>query len=293
MYNFVNRKNCPVCEQNDGKTLFVEKFSDGETGEFISNYYQDRISLKLLGDAEYRLIKCNNCLLIYQKYILDDDGMADLYERAIDPDQSLNKRERATSKYFTGLIADTYRIGKLLPNITPQDLRVLDFGMGWGHWCIAARSRGYTVMGAELSQKRIAFAQKNGTIVTDPFDPSENQCFDFINTDQVFEHLPNPRKILSQLVRKLNPGGILKIFVPNATRDETAMRLGRWTSRKDAFHPLEHINSYNRSSLDKLTSLEGLSPLTIFHPALKQRVLHNIIRRSIGVPGWYFVKNKD
>jgi len=42
--------------------------------------------------------------------------------------------------------------------------------------------------------------------------------FDFINVDQVFEHLPYPRATLANLTTKLRAGGVVRISVPNGRR---------------------------------------------------------------------------
>ena len=41
--------------------------------------------------------------------------------------------------------------------------------MGWGHWSIAAKACGFNIYGAELSESRKSFAEKNGINVIDPF----------------------------------------------------------------------------------------------------------------------------
>ena len=48
------------------------------------------------------------------------------------------------------------------PNQKPRDVKVLDFGMGWGHYCIASNAVGFDVYGSELSDVRIKYAQNNG-----------------------------------------------------------------------------------------------------------------------------------
>ena len=47
-------------------------------------------------------------------------------------------------------------------------------------------------------------------------EQAENLRFDFINTEQVFEHISEPLETLKELKTLLKPGGIIKISVPTA-----------------------------------------------------------------------------
>ena len=65
----------------------------------------------------------------------------------------------------------------------------------------------------------------------------------------------------------------------------------RWTPIKDAFHPLEHINSFSYKSLCKLAKEYNLRPLK---PSQIYDNLFSIIKAKtkflLTVPSWYFQK---
>lgn len=61
---------------------------------------------------------------------------------------SLQKRESAKVEYFESLFGDIKCMARVLKNDIPKSLRILDFGLGWGHWALAAKAMGYRVAGA-------------------------------------------------------------------------------------------------------------------------------------------------
>jgi len=45
--------------------------------------------------------------------------------------------------------------------------------------------------------------------------PFAGECFDLVTSNMVFEHVKNPRSILSEIRRVLEPGGLLIVHTPN------------------------------------------------------------------------------
>jgi SAM-dependent methyltransferase len=145
----------------------------------------------------------------------------------------------------------------------PSSLQILDFGMGWGEWALMAKGFGCDVYGAELSKGRIDHATSQGIkILTGKESPALR--FDFINTEQVFEHLPRPLETLMGLKELLKPTGILKISVPPGWDIEGRLRIMDWECPKGAKNslnlvaPLEHINCYQKRSLTRMAGIAGL-----------------------------------
>jgi SAM-dependent methyltransferase len=290
-YSFEDRKACPTCGCEDAETLFSERFANGQVLAFIERYYGGRLSASNFGDAKYEVLKCRGCGLLYQGQVLDEPSLEHFYEHSISAQESLAKRERAGADYFAMISRSAAMPHRLTPKPVARDVRVLDFGMGWGHWSVAAVALGASVFGAELSEKRRLFAARHGVEVIDPF-ADDCPLFDFINTDQVFEHLIHPLELARQLADKLEVGGVLKIFVPDAELTERAIRSGKWLPAKDALHPLEHVNGFTRSSLDRLAQRVGLEPV---HP---KEVFDGLRRLKYGLsrtrpgPSWYFRKHR-
>jgi hypothetical protein len=256
---FVSRENCPACD-GIGNVRFSELFTVGATWRFMESFYKGRITKEMLGDALYTIRQCEACGLYYQEHILDEVGMEYFYDNA-NTDNSFTKRETAGRTYYQDLLRNAGYIYEVLAVNIPRSIKVLDFGMGWGHWAYAARAHGFDVVGAELSPTRREFAAKNGIRSIDVFSGYEEH-FDFINTDQVVEHLTDPFGMITALAARLKKGGVLKIYVPPTAGTESKLRKG-WKVSNDELQPIEHINAFTRRSLDIACTRVGLKRLPL------------------------------
>jgi SAM-dependent methyltransferase len=164
--------------------------------------------------------------------------------------------------------------------------------MGWGEWVLMAKALGCDAWGTELSKERIRHAQSNGIKVVS-WQEIPRHDFDFINTEQVFEHIARPLETLSHLCKALKPGGVIKISVPTASDIKRRLRLLDWAADKESANslnpiaPLEHINFYRRKSLLRMAGIVGLRevrmPLTACYQALfvslsVETTLKNLLR---------------
>ncbi len=208
--------------------------------------------------------------------------MEKLYSLWISPERSLNKRKHADITLYSTYAREVENISFLL-NKKPAEIDVLDFGMGWGYWCLMAKAFGYNVMGLEASKERIDFARGTG-IDTIGWSDIPADEFDFINTHQVFEHIPDPLGTLKLLVTGLRKGGFIKIAVPNGRKVEQELGNPKWKASKNAIAPLEHINCFTHKTLLKLGELANLEEEQPF--LLNQR--HNLKLYLKGILGKYY-----
>jgi len=224
----------------------------------LDEYYEGRINKSDLTDGKYEIVKCSECGFIWQAYILNDELMEKLYSVWISSEHSLIKKKCADFSLFSGYAREVESIHRFFPSKKPFEIDVLDFGMGWRYWCLMAKAFGYNVSGFEISKKRIEFARKNGIDVIENFSEITTRKFDFINAEQVFEHIPNPLQTMRFLVHSLKNEGIIRISVPNGRGIEQELAKPRWNPSKNAIHPLEHINCFTHQTLVKFGELAGL-----------------------------------
>ena len=170
----------------------------------------------------------------------------------------MKKKLAKPELYTPGYLHQVKHIQLCLPAKKSEEICVLDFGMGWGYWCMAAQSCGYQVMGFEMSEVRRQFAKDNGIETIRDFAELGTQQFDFINAEQVFEHLPKPLQTLQSLVAYLNPNGVVRIAVPDGQGITRELTRPHWQASKNVIHPLEHINCFTHSSLLRLGEQAGL-----------------------------------
>ena len=239
-------------------------FEEPGLAGFIERFYQGRLPRESLSGGSYGLRLCEDCGLVFQDPVLDDAGMAALYRDWVDQARSLDKKRRAGAGLYRQYAGQVATLLRLFPR-RPAETRVLDFGMGWGFWARMAAAHGFDVSGFELSPQRQAQARAFGIRVIDRLDAARS-VYDFIYANQVFEHLPEPRKTLESLLACLAPDGILQIRVPDGRG--IAKRLARrgWSPELDAVHPLEHINCFDRRALLQMTGRCGLQA---FDPPLR------------------------
>ncbi len=244
---FETRGACPVCAAAAARTLCELDYADRRLAAFIDDFYAGRVPAAVLAGARYRVLACGRCGLVYQDPILNDDGMRALYDEWIDTAASLAKKQRAPRTLFAKYAGQILTLGRLIPG-PPGEVRVLDYGMGWGYWARMAAAHGYAVEGFEPSSSRRAHARELGVAVLDRLPPAEPR-YAFILASQVLEHVPDPRSCLADLAARLAPDGILHLRVPDGRGVAARLSHQGWSPDLDAIHPLEHINCFTRDSL--------------------------------------------
>jgi 2-polyprenyl-3-methyl-5-hydroxy-6-metoxy-1,4-benzoquinol methylase len=260
---FVKRDNCPVCGSKKSESLYSCEFSKPPIKDFLQSFYSGRVEFNYLASARFELQECANCNAIWQREIPNSFLMKKLYEEWIHPKEAFEfYQERDDVYHLSGYAQEILSI-ILYFKIHMSRISVFDFGMGWGKWCYMAKAFGCNVYGTELSEARIEYCQKNGiNVIT--WDEIPEYKFDFINTEQVFEHIQNPLDTLMYLSDSLKPGGLIKISVPSGKNIKKKLKIGDWMAPKGSkkslnpVSPLEHINCFTRTSVIKMAELAGL-----------------------------------
>ncbi len=261
---FYRRSVCPLCESAGCKILCEIPYGDRTMANFIEQFYQGRVAAEVLSTETYRVVACEQCDFIYQDPILNENGMQALYQDWIDNAQSLHKKQSAKSKLYRQYAGQVHTLTRLFDQ-RPGQVRVLDFGMGWGYWCRMAQAHGFDVTGYELSPQRSQHARAMGIQVVDKL-PGTGAHFDYIHANQVLEHLPDPLQTLKDLCARLAPGGVVCIRVPDGRGVADILARHGWSPQLDAVHPLEHINCFTRKTLTGMATRAGLTP---FNPPLR------------------------
>ncbi len=281
MITFVERIACPLCGGKDFRVLIERGFDAPDMQVFFKEFYVGRAQVP---KGRYALAECI-CGGVWQKNILNDAGMEALYGRWIDPSESFKKKTAAHWDLYRKYAREVQFIEKLFPKKVPCEINVLDFGAGWGMWLQMARAHGLKGMGVEIAADRILYAQTLGIeLVPTLEDLSHGILFDFINAEQVFEHVADPRSEITALIAKLRPGGVMHIAVPNGEPDIIRARKGLWRPVKGATQPLEHVNAYTAKSLDSFLKHHGLVYVDDGSAAFRGRTaaFHSFMRKVRG-----------
>jgi 2-polyprenyl-3-methyl-5-hydroxy-6-metoxy-1,4-benzoquinol methylase len=140
-----------------------------------------------------------------------------------------------------------------------QTGRLLDFGGGIGRTALAAHAAGFKAMVLEDSHKAVADGRAHHPEIewiearAIP-DTIADGSLDVVTLFHVLEHLPDPRAVLAQIHRKLRPGGLLLIEVPNWGSHMRRLRGLHWQYVLD-----HHVNHFTAASLTLLVEKTGFN----------------------------------
>lgn len=306
-YGFEARSSCPACRSAETKTLYSTPFDSGTIGRFVREYYH--IDPAVLREAPYRLDRCRQCGLVFQHHIGDAQLLTELYSNWVDEpeDPELIDSYRAEmssvpeSRDAHELMAASSFLGVPL-----RGMKTLDYGMGWGLWPRIAVALGCDSYGSDLAAPRMEYAAAHGIRTVTDAEIGEHR-FHFINTEQVFEHVPQPLDLLRRLASALEPGGVVKISVPSGERIDgivESLRSGLLGGDRDSImpvQPLEHINCFGHGAIRAMAAEAGLESVRpgLWHgyaflrhwgtvrPTRPRKAVKELIRP------WYQYRNPD
>jgi SAM-dependent methyltransferase len=123
---------------------------------------------------------------------------------------------------------EIFRVQKLLGR---TDFSMLDIGCGTGWISKLWADAGARVTGLEPSGARADVAKKRGIRVLPCYAEElfDNEKYDLIVMRHVLEHIEEPKTILRSLVKRINPGGLLMVVVPNIDCIGRKMLDADWT----------------------------------------------------------------
>jgi len=169
LYDFEARTVCPACESPDSTILFESGFDHGGIGTFVRTYYG--VDTARLSRATYRLDQCAKCNLVYQHNVGSDELLRDLYtdwvENPQDPEAEIDTYRRDIRAPLLSRDAHEVIAAASYLGVPLQELRTLDFGMGWALWARIAAILGCQSYGSDLSQSRMDFARSHGVKAVD------------------------------------------------------------------------------------------------------------------------------
>ena len=196
---------------------------------------------------------------------------------------------KASEKFEYQRFADIKRLlfieQKLRSKLRP-DAKVLDIGCGNGIISRYLGSKGFQVLGVDVDQKAIEYANAHNSFSNVQFKVKDVEAltvegveYDAIICSEVLEHLEQPSKLLQVLSKILKPEGVLVVTVPNGSgpRELLVTRPVIYLSKRNgivwkaingikkklgytgqtiqsASDNLQHIQFFTKQSLQKLAS---------------------------------------
>jgi SAM-dependent methyltransferase len=224
---YLEKRNCPSCNQDRLRDLFRKS-----GGVYVA---------------------CESCSMIFLNPAFKDSALEDYYRHNHDVQSAIVASDASFYRnlYLTGLT----QISKLIAGNAGKR-NILDVGCSAGAFLNIAKESGWDTYGLELNSKEIEIARNSGhnvqaSIISGAkFDIK----FEAITLWDVFEHIKDGYKFLSDAKRLLNPDGV--IFIQSPSADALAARVLQ--EKCNMFDGLEHVNIYGEKQLSRLADRVGL-----------------------------------
>jgi SAM-dependent methyltransferase len=262
----IQRLTCPVSGAN-ADVIFSRPYALPELRD-----YPGRCGLTAkLVDKLFEVRFCAASGLYFQTWVMDDIELAGLYSPPVHEQFFLEQIRQQQLHWFAHMTEEVLVLRQMIAAKTPV---VLDFGCNWGKWASMALAHGCDVYGVEVNRDAAAFCATRGIKMVSQAELGRDR-FDFINADQVMEHLTDPLGVAQLLASSLKPGGFMKLSTPDNPRLARQLRAAQASGSNavlesgtvDSLLPLVHVNLFDNASLRLLGQRVGLRAMRL--PLLK------------------------
>jgi len=178
----------------------------------------------------FRHVRCCQCGLVYVTPRLKDSigQQESFYDRLANYSDEF---ERISSRDYMG-----WRKKRLLAEAASYKKydrtgRILDIGCGFGGFLKAAFERGWKYPeGIEIAPQPASYVQSFFPVKTTSIeeDPYEKNFFDVVRLNNVIEHLPSPKKLVTSVHDILRLGGLFSISTTNFDSFSVAICGSNW-----------------------------------------------------------------
>jgi len=191
----------------------------------------------------FMIVKCNDCKHIYT--LIDKE----LNESELYTSGDYEKYDSRKTIFEKIIDYENQRIIDRIEKMVGKG-KILDFGSGKGNFLFLAKKRGYKVAGIETAIERAEFCEKNFQIeiIKSVYDSGKigEEPFNIITLFHVIEHLPNPLKLLNNLINyNLEKNGLIIIEVPNLSSIQAIIARNNWMH----FDVPRHISHFTSKKL--------------------------------------------
>ena len=180
-----------------------------------------RLRMYRMGSMTFDLVRCP-CRMVYVnprpdgptlgKMYDDPSYYTDGYNLGVESENYFDRKDELLALYDE-------TVGELERELGVSQGDLLELGSAGGFFIEAARRRGWSVRGIELSPPAAEYSKRElglevfeGLLEDAPFEP---QSFDVALADNVLEHTLRPDEVLRDLAKLLRPGGHLIVIVPS------------------------------------------------------------------------------
>ena len=252
----IQRINCPITGQAS-EVIFSRPYSLPEFQPMMCGDVA-----QMLAGKSYEIRRSPASNLYFQTWVMESHELARWYSPSTSDDFFLGEIAKQKIYWFAHMTEEILVMRQMIP--TPRPV-VLDFGCNWGKWASMALAHGCDVYAVEINRAASDFCAGRGIKLVS-LEALAGLRFDFINVDQVMEHLTDPLGIAQLLAAAIKPGGFMKLGTPDNPKLPHLLRAAQSSgnnsildSKKlDSLAPLNHVNLFNNDSLRQLGDRVGL-----------------------------------
>lgn len=280
---FIHARRCPVCGDATAHSAVGAEVPAEQLGpEAIGKYWRGFFNASCF----FTYFRCQGCGDLYSPTYLSNAALGQLYS-------SMENNMHSGDEVLSYLTQESYV--QEVAKRAGRAARYLEIGPDTGLFAGALQKRMMveTAFLAEPNRAvweplRKAFAPRSATIAPSIFDLEsqiEDNSLDLAVGIHVLDHISEPSKTVSWVMRKLAKGGVAAFVVHNE-RSLLAQILGRrWPA-----HCLQHPQLYNPRTLARLLTENGLSDVTVCHTVnhfpFDYLISHGVFAMTGKKPAW-------
>lgn len=211
------------------------------------------------------------------------------------PTEKLTEKSVYEKRWQFAIKTDKVQLGNLQINIEfleqtgliQPNIKALELGGGSGSLASFLHGQGISVIGSDISQTAIEYAQKLHPDVefrahsADEL-PYQDSTFDIVMSFDVLEHLSNVDRHLCEVSRVLKPGGYYLLQTPNKFSNVIFETLKSRSTDWKRYHPSLHFFGQLKRRLMK----NGFNPQFVKMNTMNEYAVNKF--KGVGLPGFLF-----
>jgi len=195
---------------------------------------------RLQQEGDYCMVRCLACGFVYQNPRPAQEELLNAY-------QTYLPETEEEIEAWGRMMEPVFRRGADLIERHISQGRLLDVGSGYGFFLALMQSRGWEVMGLEVSPTGADYGRKRWglSILPQPWEQasfSEGE-FDVVTAFYVIEHLPDPLAFLREVHRIVRPRGMVLLRYPHTTPIKAILSFMRVRNR--LYHLPFHLSDFS------------------------------------------------
>ncbi|MCU0866362.1 MAG: class I SAM-dependent methyltransferase [Planctomycetes bacterium] len=255
---FVERASCLSCGSSRLAELSAGRFDEGAVARFLAEDPWGEHPAPFLRGKRWCYVACQECGLAFHRHVLAPAWNERRFSRWMSQEaiEAFEKPMRTPAHLFARAADHTAHVLRIeLLTRGPRGSsapRVLDFGCGYGGFLATCSQFGFEAHGVDRS----AAKREHNLVATVHADLAEVAGvapFHALTLFEVLEHLDDPRGVMLQLRDLLGPGGILVLETPDCSGVRDIVTRSDYLK----IHPLDHINGFTPSTLERFATALG------------------------------------